>query len=102
MQDGKDVSSELWTLCHERILILSECNLGGSGQDVTIVLQSSGGAADAERAAVEDVGVDHCCSDDAVVEQFLNRAAAMTVFQEMGAPAPLTRSILSRSGAQRL
>ena len=81
MQDGEDVSSELWTLYHERILILSECNLGGSGQDVTIVLQSSGGAADAERAAVGDMGVDHCCSDAAVGEQSLNRADAMPAFQ---------------------
>ena len=47
-------------------------------------LQSVGWAADAERAAVEHVGVDHCGSDVAVAEQFLNRADVMPPFQEMG------------------
>ena len=46
---------------------------------MSILLQSIGGATDAVRAAVEDVGIDHCCSDVAVAEQVGGKGMAKAV-----------------------
>ena len=48
------------------------------------LLQSVGGAANPVWASIEHVGINHCGSDVAVAEQFLNRADVMPPFQQMG------------------
>ena len=48
------------------------------------MLQSICWAADAERAAVEHVDVDHGGSDVAVAEQFLNRPDIQAVLRPVG------------------
>lgn len=47
------------------------------------LLQSVSWAADAKRAAVQYVGIDHCGSDVAVAEKLLNCADVMSPFQEV-------------------
>ena len=42
------------------------------------------GAADAGRAAVEDVGVDHGCLNILVTEEFLNRSDIVAIFEQVG------------------
>jgi len=48
---------------------------------VFILLQSIAGAADAEKASIQHVGVDHGGLDIVVVDHFLNRANVMATFK---------------------
>lgn len=47
-------------------------------------LESVEGTADAQSAAVEDIGIDHCGPHVLMAEQFLDTSYVVSVLQEMG------------------
>ena len=60
---------------------------GSSGENAASGLQPIRGAGDAERASVEDVGVDHRRLEVAVAEQLLDGADVRSVLEQMAGEA---------------